>query len=80
MFQFSLGGVELTHSTYLSITLGPIYTTHLWAGDFHMERRNKSNSKIRNKKENITPVTAGIHFKAELGTEGKTFFSVSDLE
>jgi len=44
MFQFSLGGVELTHSTYLSLTLGPIYTTYLWAGDVRMERRNKSNS------------------------------------
>jgi len=80
MLQFSLGGVEFTHSTYLSLPIGPIYSTHLWAGDFRMERRNKSNSKIRNKQENTTPVTAGMHFKAELRTEGNTFFSFSNLE
>jgi hypothetical protein len=45
-----------------------------------MERRNKSNSKIRTKKENTTPVTVGMHFKAELRTEEKTLFSFSNLE
>jgi hypothetical protein len=56
-------------------------------GDFRIERRNKSNGKMRNKKENTIRVAAGMHFKAELRTERNMkekddfpSFSFSNLE